>query len=366
MGLNKFFEVIILIKLKRLGAIALTSLLSISLFTGCQKSNIGENGTIYFYNCGDYIDEDLLYEFQRETGIKVDYSTYDTNEIMYQKLKSNPGSYDLVIPSDYMIEKMIKEDMVEKIDFNNIPNYQYIDDEFKNLSYDPNNEYSVPYMWGTIGIIYNPDIVTDPVDSWDILWNTKYDNKQLIMFDSMRDTLAIGLKKLGYSINSINPDEIAAATEVLIEQKRTMDPLYYVDEVKDKMITEEAAIAPVWSGDAAYIISENPKLKFAIPDEGTNKWFDAMVIPKNAKNKENAEKLINFLCAPENALQNVEYIQYSTPNTGAFELLDDSITSNPAIYPSSEVLDKCEIFKDLGDSLKLYDDAWMDIKTASK
>ena len=220
-------------------------------------------------------------------------------------------------------------------------------------------------MWGTIGIVYNPDIVTEPVNSWDILWDTKYNNKQLIMFDSMRDTLAIGLKKLGYSINSTNPDEIAAATDELIKQKKTMDPLYYVDEVKDKMINEEAAIAPVWSGDAKYIISQNPKLKFIVPDEGSNKWFDAMVIPKGSKNKENAEKLIDFLCKPENALQNVEYIQFSTPNTGAYELLEDSIKDDPGAYPSKEVLDKCEVFVDLGDSLKLYDDAWMNIKTAS-
>lgn len=354
-----------MIKLKSLCALTLTSLLSITLFTGCGNSNVGQNGTIYFYNSGDYIDEDLLYEFQRETGIKVNYSTYDTNEIMYQKLKSSPGSYDLVIPSDYMIEKMISENMVEKIDFNNIPNYKYIDEKYKNLAYDPTNEYSVPYMWGTIGIIYNPDIVTDPVNSWDILWDTKYNNKQLIMFDSMRDTIAIGLKKLGYSINSTNPNEIAAATEELIKQKKTMDPLYYVDEVKDKMINEEAAIAPVWSGDAKYIISQNPKLKFIIPNEGTNKWFDGMVIPKGSKNKENAEKLIDFLCKPENSLQNVEYIQFSTPNDGAYELLEDSIKNDPASYPSKEILDRCEVFVDLGDSLKLYDDAWMKIKTAN-
>ena len=352
-------------KLKRFGALALTSLLSVSMFTGCgNSSNTADNGVVYFYNCGDYIDEDLLEKFTEETGIKVDYSTYDTNEIMYQKLKSSPGSYDLVIPSDYMIEKMIKEDMVEKIDFNNIPNYEYIGDEYKNLSYDPNNEYSVPYMWGTIGIVYNPDIVTEPVNSWDILWDTKYNNNQLIMFDSMRDTIAIGLKKLGYSINSTNPDEISAATQELILQKQTMDPLYYVDEVKDKMISEEAAIAPVWSGDAAYIMAENPKLKFAIPEEGSNKWFDAMVIPKYSQNKENAEKLINFLCDPENALQNVDYIQYSTPNTGAYELLSDDVKNNSGLYPSKEVLDKCEIFVDLGDSLELYDESWMDIKTA--
>ncbi|WP_252230149.1 spermidine/putrescine ABC transporter substrate-binding protein [Clostridium sp. ZBS15] len=351
-------------KFKIFSALALTSLLTISLFSGCSDKNIGQNGTVYFYNCGDYIDEDLLAKFQDETGIKVEYSTYDTNEIMYQKLKSSPGSYDLVIPSDYMIEKMTKEDMIEELDFNNIPNYEYIDDRYKNLSYDPNNKCSVPYMWGTIGIIYNPDLVTEPVNSWDILWNEKYNNKQIIMFDSMRDTLAIGLKKLGYSINSTNPNEINAATEELVKQKQSISPLYYVDEVKDKMISEEAIMATVWSGDAAYIRSENPKLEYVIPEEGANKWFDGMVVPKSAPNKENAEKLINFLCDPENAKQNVDYIGYSTPNKGAYDMLEDPVKDDKGIYPSKEVLDKCEIFTNLGDSLKLYDDAWMKIKTA--
>ncbi len=348
-------------KLKLLTTLALTCILSTGIFTGCNNGEkTADNGTVYFYNCGDYIDEDLLDKFTSETGIKVDYSTYDTNEIMYQKLKSSPGSYDLVIPSDYMIEKMINEDMVEPLNFDNIPNYEYIDEKFKNLSYDAENKYSVPYMWGTIGIIYDPNVVTEPVDSWDILWNTKYTGKQLIMFDSMRDTLSIGLKKLGYSMNSTNPDEIAAATKVLTEQKSTMDPLYYVDEVKDKMIQGEAAMATVWSGDANYIISQNPELKYVIPKEGSNKWFDAMVIPKGSKNKENAEKLINFLTDPNNAKQNVDYIEYSTPNKETYKLLDDNVK---ATYPSDDILNNCEIFVDLGDSIKLYDDAWINIKT---
>ncbi|AOR23038.1 ABC transporter substrate-binding protein [Clostridium taeniosporum] len=352
-------------KFKLFSTLALASLLTLSLFSGCSNNNAGKNGIVYFYNCGDYIDEDLLSKFEDETGINVQYSTYDTNEIMYQKLKSTPGSYDLVIPSDYMIEKMIQENMVEELDFNTIPNYKYIDDSYKNLSYDKNNKYSVPYMWGTIGIIYNPDKVKEPVKSWDILWNEKYNNKQLIMFDSMRDTLAIGLKKLGYSINSTNSDEINAATEELVKQKQNLSPLYYVDEVKDKMIIGEAVMATVWSGDAAYIRLENPKLKYVIPEEGSNKWFDGMVIPKDAPNKENAEKLINFLCDPENAKQNVDYIGYSTPNKAAYEMLEDNIKNDKGIYPPKDVLDKCEIFVDLGDSLKLYDDAWMKIKTAN-
>lgn len=348
-------------KLKLFSALVLSCVLTTSLLAGCGSSKqSADKGTVYFYNCGDYIDEDLLAEFTKETGIKVDYSTYDTNEIMYQKLKSTPGTYDLVIPSDYMIEKMIKEDMVEPLDFNNIPNYEHIDEKYKNLSYDPQNQYSVPYMWGTIGIVYDPEVVTEPVDSWDILWNTKYTGKQIIMFDSMRDTLSVGLKKLGYSMNSTNPDEVAAAAEELVKQKSTMDPLYYVDEVKDKMINGEAVMATVWSGDANYIISENPNLKYAIPKEGSNKWFDAMVIPKGSKNKENAEKLINFLTDPENAKKNVDYIGYSTPNKDTYEMLEDDVK---ATYPSDDILNNCEIFVDLGDGLKLYDDAWMKIKT---
>lgn len=348
-------------KLKLFSALVLSCVLTTSLLAGCGSSKqSADKGTVYFYNCGDYIDEDLLAEFTKETGIKVDYSTYDTNEIMYQKLKSTPGTYDLVIPSDYMIEKMIKEDMVEPLDFNNIPNYEHIDEKYKNLSYDPQNQYSVPYMWGTIGIVYDPEVVTEPVDSWDILWNTKYTGKQIIMFDSMRDTLSVGLKKLGYSMNSTNPDEVAAAAEELVKQKSTMDPLYYVDEVKDKMINGEAIMATVWSGDANYIISENPNLKYAIPKEGSNKWFDAMVIPKGSKNKENAEKLINFLTDPENAKKNVDYIGYSTPNKDTYEMLEDDVK---ATYPSDDILNNCEIFVDLGDGLKLYDDAWMKIKT---
>ncbi len=348
-------------KLKLLTTLALGCILTTSFFAGCGNSNAAaDNGTVYFYNCGDYIDEELLDKFTKETGIKVDYSTYDTNEIMYQKLKSSPGTYDLVIPSDYMIEKMVNEDMVEPLDFNNIPNYKYIDEKYKNLSYDPQNQYSVPYMWGTIGIVYDPNVVTEPVNSWDILWNTKYSGKQIIMFDSMRDTLSIGLKKLGYSMNSTNPDEISAAASELVKQKQTMDPLYYVDEVKDKMIQGEAVMATVWSGDANYIIAQNPELKYAIPDEGSNKWFDAMVIPKSAKNKENAEKLINFLTDPENAKQNVDYIEYSTPNKETYQMLDEDVK---ATYPSDDILNNCEIFVDLGDNLKLYDDAWMNIKT---
>lgn len=331
-------------------------ILSLTLFSGCFNSS-NNTKVINVFNCGDYIDEDLITKFQEETGYKVEYSTYDTNEIMYSKLKSGSNNYDLVFPSDYMIEKMIKEDMVEKINFDNIPNYKYIDENFKNLSYDPNNEYSVPYMWGTIGIIYNPEVVEEEVTSWDILWDEKY-NKEIIMFNSVRDTMAIALKTLGYSMNSTNPEEIQEAADLLIAQKPIVKA-WFVDQVKDAMINDEAALATVWSGDANYIMSENEKLEYVVPQEGSNKWFDAMVIPKDAPNKEGAEAFINFLTDPENSLQNVEYIEYYTPNSATFEMLDEEVQES---YPSDETLDNCEVFIDLDrDSLKIYDDEWIRI-----
>ena len=348
-------------KLKSLVALAAAAILTASLFTGCGNSNVGENGTINFFNVGDYIDEALIRKFEKETGIKVNYSTYDTNEIMYQKVKTNPGTYDLVVPSDYMIEKMIQEDLLETIDYNNIPNYQYIGENYKNLSYDPTNEYSVPYMWGTIGIIYDSSRITEPVTSWDILWDSKYKD-EVYMFNSLRDSLAIALIKAGYSINSDVPSEIDAAKDELLEERKLTNPVYVVDEVKDNMITGEKMLAAVWSGDAIYIMNENPDMKYVIPEEGSNKWVDALCIPKDAPNKAGAEAFINFLCDPENAKENVDYIGYSTPNTAAYDLLDDETKNNPAAYPSDSILDKCVLFTNLNqETLKLYESAFTEV-----
>ena len=276
---------------------------------------------------------------------------------MYAKVKDGSSNYDLVVPSDYMIEKMIKENLVEKIDFNNIPNYKYIGKEFRNLPYDPKDQYSVPYMWGTIGIVYNTKIVKKPVDSWNILWDKDYKD-QIIMFNSVRDAMAIALKKLGYSMNSENPEQINQAANALIEEKPLVQA-YMVDEVKDAMISGEAAVAPVWSGDAVYITKENPDVKYIIPKEGSNKWYDALVIPSGAKHKKEAEMFINFLCDPENALQNVEYIGYQTPNTKTFEMLPEDMKKE---YPTKEELSKCQVFTDLNkETLKLYNDEWIRI-----
>lgn len=349
--------------LKKFVAILFSLIFISSVFVGC-KNNDESNGkrTLNVFNYGDYINEDLIKKFENETGIKVIYDTYESNEIMYQKVKNSPGTYDLIFPSDYMVERMLKEDMLEKIDFNNIPNYKYIGEDFKDLQYDPSNEYSIPYMWGTIGIIYDADKAHDVVDSWDILWNEKYKG-EIFMFDSIRDTLAISLVRLGYSLNSVDKEELDAAAGELIKQKPLVQS-YVMDEVKDKMINGEAIFATVYSGDAIFIQEEAPdlNLQYVVPKEGSNKWFDVMVIPKGAKHKTEAEEFINFLSDPENAKENVEYIGYSTPNTGAYELLDEETQEDETVYPPEDVLDKCEIFKDLGNKIKLYDDAWLKVK----
>ncbi|SQC07683.1 spermidine/putrescine ABC transporter [Clostridium perfringens] len=356
-------------KLKKFLALACSTLLLSSLFLGCGPKKDEEatqdknNNVLYVYNWGDYIDPELLTKFKEETGIDVKYDVYDTNEIMYQKLNSGNVSYDIVIPSDYMIEKMKEEDMLAKIDYSNIPNYKYIGEQFKNLAYDPTNEYSVPYMWGTVGIIYNTKKVSDPVDSWNILWNPKYKD-QVIMPDSVRDAMAVAEKKLGYSLNTENLNQIESAKKELMTQKKDgLILAYMVDQVKDAMVGGEASLAVAWSGDAVTMIERNPDLAYAIPKEGSNKWFDAIGIPKNAKHKENAEKFINFLCDPENAKQNVEYIGYSTPNTAAYDLLPEDIRDNKVAYPDKESLKNCEVFIDLPSKiLRKYDEAWLEIK----
>ncbi len=325
--------------------------------TAGQQTSGG--GTISVYNWGDYIDESLLAEFEAQTGITVIYDTFATNEDMYTKLKNGGASYDIAIPSDYMIEKMIKEDMLEEIDFNNIPNYKNIDARFTTMPYDPDSKYSVPYMWGTLGILYNTTMVDEPVDSWDILWNEKY-NQQIFMYDSMRDAMTAPLKKMGYSLNSTDIAQLEEAKALLIEQKPLVQA-YVGDLVKDKMIGGEGALAIVYSGDAVYCMEENPDLAYAVPKEGSNVWCDAIVIPKGAKNKAGAEAFINFLCEGEAALANTEYIGFSTVNQEAYKMLPEEQQQDPVYWPSDAVYENCEVFLDVGDALKEYDRIWTEI-----
>lgn len=346
-------------KLRKISILITIGLMVSTMLTGCGGTD--SKKVLNVYNVGDYIDENIITLFEEKTGIDVQYETYDTNEMMYQKVKSGSTNYDLIFPSDYMVEKMKSEGLLQKIDFKNIPNMKHIDKSFLNPIYDETNEYSVPYMWGTFGILYNKKMVKEPVDSWNILWNPKYKGN-IMMFDSVRDTMGISLKRLGYSMNTTNPKEINEAMKELMKQKDLV--LAYVnDEGKDRLLGEEVAMGIAYSGDAVTLMEENPNLAYAIPKEGTNKWVDAMAIPKSAQNKKEAEMFINFLLDPEIAKMNAEYIGYSTPNEGALKLLDKDVTSNPVAYPPKSIMDKTETFIDLGNKLRLYDEAWIKLKS---
>ena len=346
---------------KKILSLVLIACMTVLPLTGCRKS-ADSSKVLNVYNVGDYIDESLIDEFEKQTGIQVQYSTYDTNEMMYQKVKSGSTKYDIVVPSDYMVAKMRKEGLLEKLDFKNIPNMKNIDKKFLGSEYDPKNEYSVPYMWGTLGLAYNSKYVDEKdLGSWDLLWNSKYKGKILI-FDSVRDTMGAALFKLGYSMNTTNPKEINEAKELLVKQKEYA--LAYVnDEVKDRMVGEDGYIGMIYSGDFHLMQEENPDLKFFNPEEGTNRWVDAMCIPTTCENKKEAEMFINFMLDPEIAKINTEYIGYSTPNKACFDLLDKEITSNKGAYPDDEYLSKCETFTDIGKDIKLYDKAWIELKS---
>jgi spermidine/putrescine transport system substrate-binding protein len=326
------------------------------LLAGCGGNSIS------VFNWGDYIDDEVLKMFRKETGIRVIYNNYASNEEMYTIIKNGGSEYDLLFPSDYMIERMINEDMLEKLDYSNIPNMYYTDDRFRNLPYDPDELYSVPYMWGTVGILYNTTMVDEPVDSWDILWNPQYAGN-IFMYSSMRDTIGIALIREGFSLNSTDINELNAAKRALIEQKPLVRA-YVDDAVKDSMIGGEAALALVYSGDAIYSIEENGDLNYAVPKEGSNVFYDAMVIPKGAKNKEKAEMFINFLCRPDIALMNTNYIGYATTNAGAFQLLYAEVKNNPHYWTPDEIYYNCEAFRDLGDFLEEYNRAWTEILAA--
>lgn len=333
--------------------LALTSLLLTSCNSGTPKEKL------YFYNWGDYIDEDLVSQFEDEYNVEVVSEYFTSNEDMYQKLKNGGGNYDVIIPSDYMVEKLINEDMLEPINFDNIPNYDFVEEYLKDVQYDKEGKYSVPYMWGTVGILYNTDMVTEPVDSWSILWDEKYSNN-IFMYNSQRDSLAVALKLLGYSLNTTDTNELNEAKQLLIEQKPLVQA-YVGDNVKDKMIGDEGALAVVYSGDAVYCQMENPSLNYIVPKEGSNIWVDAMVIPKSSQNKELAEKFINFLSDPEVAKVNTEYIGFTTANADAIKLLDQEIISLPGFIVDSNNYSNMEIFVDLGASLSLYDEAWTEV-----
>ena len=335
------------------------------LFGGVFTKNSNQ---VYVYNYGEYIDPEVIKMFQEETGIEVVYDEYETNEIMFAKIASDPSSYDVVCPSDYMVSRMISLDMVEPLDYEQLPNtLEHIGKQYFEAmeAFDPGNQYAVPYFWGTVGILYNTNMVDDPVTSWDILWNPKYKG-EILMQDSVRDAFMIPMIRNGFSINTIDPAEVEIATQDLIAQAPLVQA-YVVDQVRDKMIGNEAALGVIYSGEALYCQWENEDLEYVVPDEGSLVWFDSWVITKNARNRENALKWIDFLSRPEIALMNFEYITYSVPNETAREMIEDEELRNSEIaFPGEDILDRCYSEEYLGEEgEKLYAEAWKKVKSAN-
>lgn len=329
---------------------------------GDQYEQIG--GELNILNWGEYIDPALIELFEKETGVTVNYVEMTSNEEMLIKLRSSDCVYDMCFPSEYIIEQLITTNMLLPLDMEKIPNAKNIAEDKLAITdtFDPGNTYSLPYMWGTVGILYNTTIVEEPVTSWKILWDEKYAG-QIWMYDSVRDSIGITLKMLGYDLNTRSADEVAEARDMLIAQK----PLrkgFGTDNMRSSMVNGKAAMAVIYSGDAFCCIDENPDLAYAVPDEGSNVWFDNVVIPKTAKNVEAAHAFINFLNDASIAARNTEYIFYSTPNAGAMALLDDYFTDNETYNPPADVLARCTVFHDLGDFIEVFNDAWTKVKGA--
>ena len=335
-------------------------------FYYAKENDVMNGEKLVVYNWGEYIDPEVLTMFEEETGIDIVYEEFETNEILYPKISSGAIAYDVICPSDYMIQRMIENDLLSEINFDSIPNLKNIGKQYLEQSrqFDPENKYSVPYCWGTVGILYNKMMVDEPVDSWSILWDPKYKDN-ILMQDSVRDAFGVTLKYLGYSLNSIDLDELTEAKNLLIEQKPLVQA-YVIDQVRDKMIGNEAALGVIYSGEAIYTQKENPNLEYVIPKEGSNIWIDSWVIPKNAEHKENAEKFINFLCRPDIALMNFEYITYSTPNEAARELIEDeSIRNSEIAFPDLSKYDNLETFQYLGtEADQVYGDLWNKVKSS--
>ena len=333
-----------MLMVKRVAAIAAAIALVIGLGAAVFSAR-QETITLNVYNWGQYMADgsddslDIIAAFEEKyPHIKVNYSTYDSNEIMYSKLSNGGITVDVIIPSDYMVARMIEENMLLEINYDNIPNYQYIDETFRNTAYDPENKFSVPYTWGTVGILYNTKYVDEAdVTGWELLWNEKYAGK-ILMFDNSRDAFGIAQLRLGYDLNTTDKDQLQKCAELLAQQKPLVQQ-YVMDQVFSTMENEEAWIAPYYAGDCVVMMENNEDLAFYLPkDQGFNLFIDAMCIPNCCQEKEAAELFINFLCDPEIAAANIDWICYGTPLSAAKEFLDEEVVNNPVAYPGDDLL----------------------------
>lgn len=346
-------------KLSKLIVLSICVTMMCTLFIGCSKK---PQEQINFFNYGENIDDETIKEFEETYNIKVNMETFDDMEAMYQKINSGAGQYDVVLVSDALMPRMIEKGLVQELNKDNIPNISQMDEQYLDLEIDPGNKYSVPYMFGTIGIVYNKDVVKEEVNSWDILWDEKYKD-QIFMFDTYRDTIGVALKKLGYSMNSTNEKEIEEAKNLLLEQRNLVNPIYGVDNGTTMIPAGETNINMIWSGEGLNLQEEYPNLVYVVPEDGANFWIDSLCITSNAKNVEGAEKFINFVSDKESALRIADEIGYTTPNKEARLEQPEDVQNNPNAYMPEEIMNRCEIYKDFTLEIKkIYDDAWTAIK----
>ena len=355
----------------RLGAAFLIAAAHLFALMPAQPARAAEGTdqgvTINVYNWGEYIANgtdgslDINAEFTRRTGIRVNYTTFDSNESLYSKLVGGGADYDVIIPSDYMVSRLIHENMLAELDFSNIPNFRYIDESFRDPDYDPEGRYSVPYTWGVVGLFYNTDYIEEEITSWSSLWDDRYAGK-ILMFDNPRDSFAIAQLLLGQSLNTTEESDWLEAA-ALLKQQKPMVQAYVMDRIFDKMESEEAWIAPYYSGDAAILVDNSDNIRFVVPREGTNYFVDAMCIPATSGHKAEAEAYINFLCDPEIAGANMDYVGYSTPETAAKAYMDPEIVESPVHYPDGETLARTQVFVNLPEETsRLIDRLWAEAK----
>ncbi|MBG9542173.1 ABC transporter substrate-binding protein [Cytobacillus firmus] len=353
--------------IQALAAVLIVSFALLYIVSGLNSSQGYTSGnTLTIFNWGDYIDADLVDKFEQETGIKVIYETFDSNEAMMTKIEQGGTAYDIAVPSEYAIEKMKEEDLLLPVDHSKIPNLKYIDPRFMDLPFDPENEYSIPYFWGTVGILYNTDILGDKkITSWNDLWDPELKN-QILLIDGAREVMGMGLNSLHYSLNDKDKDHLIEAKEKLDRLTPNIKAIVG-DEIRMLMENDEAGIGVVWSGTAQELMWEKDNLEYVVPEEGSNLWFDNMVIPKTAKNPEAAHQFMNFILDPENAAQNTEYVGYSTPNKEAQKYMDEETISDERFYPDEEMTARLEVYENLGKRmLAYYNELFLEFKMHKK
>lgn len=353
--------------ISRRNFLKLSSLVSISALTGftsitcSKKKDSKESDKLYIYNWPFYISNKLIKDFENEFSIKIIYDNYSSNEELLAKLQAGATGYDLIFPSDYMVKTMASNNLLEKIDLTKIPNFKNLDSQFIKLPFDPENNYSVPYLWGTAGIAYNSEKIPDKIESWKVLWDERFKDR-ISMLDDIRELLGACFKMLGYSVNTKEPERIEEAKKLLFKQKPLVKA-YTSDTYVDFLKSEDIWLCQGYSGDVFQVIKEKKSIKYVIPIEGTSIWVDNMCIPKGARNKENAHKFINFVLRPEVSAEISNFTWYSNPNPNSHKFTNPDIINNPSIYPPKHILDKCEFFQDVGETIKIYEQIFNDLKS---